>query len=459
MTQSRRLPAIGRLVNLDDGKRLVAAYGRELTTHALREAVERARRRCSSGEALPDESSLIAEAADIARAIAAPSLRRVINATGVLLHTNLGRAPLGERLSREIAPVIAGYSNVEFDLGTGSRGHRNDHVRDLLRYLTGAEDALVVNNNAAAVILILHHLAAGGEAVVSRGELIEIGGSFRIPDIMRAGGALMVEVGTTNKTRLSDYAEAISERTALLFKAHKSNYAIHGFTEEPPAGALARLAHKHNLPLVHDLGSGLLRRPDIECMADEPDVREALGAGADLVTFSGDKLIGGPQAGIVVGRRSLVQRLARDPLMRALRVGKLTLAALGAACRHYLAEQTLFDGNPTFAMLRQTAEQLTDRAETLRELLRARHIEARVTESSGKTGGGALPDASIPSRAVVLALSKTRAESAYRALMRAEPPIVGVMREGELVLDMLTVSDAEVAPLATSVATVLEQRS
>ncbi|MBD3241632.1 MAG: L-seryl-tRNA(Sec) selenium transferase [Chitinivibrionales bacterium] len=459
MSEPRRLPAVGRLVNLDACKRLAAEHGRELVTYALREAVERARRRMDDGREPPDESSLIAQATEIIDAITAPSLRRVINATGVLLHTNLGRAPLGARLCEEIAPIVSGYANVEFDLDTGSRGHRNDHVRELLRYLTGAEDALVVNNNAAAIILILHHLAAGKEVIVSRGELIEIGGSFRIPDIMRAGGAVMVEVGTTNKTRLSDYADAISDRTALLFKAHKSNYAIHGFTEEPAAEELARLAHEHDLPLVHDLGSGLLRRPRMAAMRDEPDVREALAAGADLVSFSGDKLVGGPQAGIVVGRQALVARLARDPLMRALRVGKLTLAALAAACRHYLSDQALFSGNPTFGMLRQTPAQLTSRAEKLAGLLHARGIESRVIESSGKTGGGALPDMSIPSRALALALPKARAEAAQRALMRAATPVVGIMREGELVLDMLTVADNELDTVAASVTEALEQRA
>lgn len=442
-----RLPAIGTLINTPACAGLVDAYGRDLVTYGLRQAVAAAR--ASGTDA--GEDAIVQSSAQIVRGIAEPSLRQVVNATGILLHTNLGRAPLGPRVLKDLSPVVLGYSNVEFDLTRGKRGHRDSHVTELLRYLTGAEDALVVNNNAAALILILHHFANRKEVVVSRGELIEIGGSFRIPDIMRAGGSKMVEVGTTNKTRLSDYEAALTKKTALYFRAHKSNYAIHGFTDEPSTRELAAAAHGHELPLVYDLGSGLLRRPRGLPLEDEPDVHSALADGADLVTFSGDKLIGGPQAGVVVGTAALVKKLRRDPLMRALRVGKLTLAALTSACRHYLTDETLTQSNPAFAMMEQTTKQVQARAQALHGQLARQGIESHVTGSAARTGGGALPDRELASHAVVLDMPKRRAQRVWRALMAASPPVVGVMREGQLALDLYTVGDDDLETVTAAV--------
>jgi len=450
MPQSRRnIPAIGALLESPQGRELVGRFGRELAGHALRTVLASIRE--SNGADTPGAEAIAAQAAAIAEGIANPSLRPVINATGVMLHTNLGRAPLGLSVLNDIAPLFTGYSNLEFDLTTGKRGHRIDHLRPLLTYLTGAEDALAVNNNAAALILVLHTLCLRGEAVVSRGELIEIGGAFRIPDIMKAGGARMVEVGTTNKTRLSDYAQAITPKTRLLFKAHKSNYAIKGFTEEPSVKELAALARERGLVFVYDMGSGLLRRPSRLPLAEEPDVASALAEGADLVTFSGDKLIGGPQAGIVVGRAELVRKLSRARLMRALRLGKLDIAALSSACRRYLSDETLLRDNPAFAMLEQKPEQIRQRAEAVAAQLKALGIACQVIAGTARTGGGALPDLEMPSFAVALDMPKKQADRVYRALMTGTPAVVAVMREGTLCFDCATVFDTDLAGLAAAV--------
>ncbi len=451
----RQIPAVGVLINDPSLAPLIEAHGRDLVTWAVREELSAVRQAVGLGRNVPAAQRIAQRTRARVQRITNPSLVRVINATGIVLHTNLGRAPLGKRILDDITPIAEGYSNTEFDLSAGRRGHRADHVKPLLRFLTGAEDALAVNNNAAALILILHHFARRKEVIVSRGELIEIGGSFRIPDIMRAAGATMVEVGTTNRTRAGDYEQALTPKTALLLKAHKSNYSIHGFTEEPSAAELSRLGRERGIPFVYDIGSGLLRTPKGLRAAEEPDVHGALAAGADLVTFSGDKLLGGPQAGIVVGRKHLVSRLAKAPLMRALRVGKLTLAALGSACRQYLDNEALVRHNPAFAILEQSVETIRDRAERLVEHLEARGVRGRVVESAGRSGGGALPDLRTDSFAVALdppTSARARwSDRVYRRLMTCDTPVVGIMREGTLVLDMLCVRDEELETLTHAV--------
>jgi L-seryl-tRNA(Ser) seleniumtransferase len=394
------------------------------------------------------------------RADVARSLVPVVNATGVILHTNLGRAPLGRAVIEEIAAVASGYSNLEFDLAAARRGHRGVHVRDLLRLLTGAEDALVVNNNAAAILLTLATLARDREVIVSRGELIEIGDSFRIPEIMAESGARMVEVGTTNRTRIEDYRGAVSERTAMIFKAHRSNFSVSGSTEEVPAAELAGLARERGLVFFYDLGSGLLRRPAGLSLGDEPDVAGVLADGADLVSFSCDKLVGGPQGGVVAGRGELVARLGRSPLMRALRVGKLTLAALSAACRAYLDDEALRRDNPAFAMLSRGPEEVDELARALCAELGRRGITARAVDSAGQCGGGALPGRGIPSRAAEVVPREgigddaaTFAERIFRRLLACDPPVLGVLREGRLLLDALALSAAELPVVAAAVAT------
>ncbi len=383
-----------------------------------------------------------------------PRLRRVLNATGVIVHTNLGRAPLPEAALERLREVGRGYSNLEYDLEEGARGSRQDHAVAILRRLTGAEAALVVNNNAAAVLLALAALAEGREVLVSRGELIEIGDGFRIPEVLARSGARLVEVGTTNRTRAADYERAIGPDTALLLRVHQSNFRVVGFAEQPSTAELAAVAHRHDLPLVDDLGSGVLSNtvllgpsaaPEAESAAsntvllgDEPSARDALTAGVDLVCFSGDKLLGGPQAGIVVGRADLVERLRRHPLQRAVRADKLTLAALEGTLLVYLDEPTRI---PVLRMIEEPAEVVRARAERLATLTKGT-VEATVA----RVGGGALPLAELPSFACAVE------EELAAALRRGEPPVVAVIRDGRTLLDCRTLADDELDEVAAAVA-------
>jgi L-seryl-tRNA(Ser) seleniumtransferase len=361
-----------------------------------------------------------------------PSLRRVINATGVIAHTNLGRAPLAAAAIERVRDVARGYSNLEYDLAAGGRGSRQAHVTGILRRLTGAEAALVVNNNAAAVLLALAALAEGREVLVSRGELIEIGDGFRIPDVLARSGARLREVGTTNRTRAADYEVAVGPETAVLLRVHQSNFRVVGFTEQPRLEGLAEVARRHALPLVDDLGSGAL--VDV---GDEPTARASLAAGADLVCFSGDKLLGGPQAGIVLGRAELVERLRRHPLQRALRADKLTLAALEGTLMLALEAP---DEIPVLRMLREPVETVRARAERL-----AARVQVEVEETVARAGGGALPLAELPSFACAVE------EQLATPLRLGEPPILGIVRDGRLLLDCRTLTDAEADEVAAAV--------
>ena len=378
-----------------------------------------------------DPGDLRARLTDELAAARRPALRRVLNATGVLVHTNLGRAPLAEGALARVREA-AGYTNLEYDLSSGSRGSRQDHLAPLLRRLTGAEAALVVNNNAAAVLLALAALAEGREVVVSRGELIEIGDGFRIPDVLARSGARLVEVGTTNRTRAADYERAIGPDTALLLRVHQSNFRVVGFAEQPGVAELAAVARRHELPLLDDLGSGAL--VEVE---GEPTPSAALAAGADLVCFSGDKLLGGPQAGIVAGRADLVEQLRRHPLHRALRSDKLTLAALEGTLSLYLDRP---DEIPVLRMLREPAADVRARAERL-----AKATGGAVEETVARVGGGALPLAELPSFACAVE------EELAAALRTHEPPVIAVVRDGRTLLDCRTLSDAEADEVAQAV--------
>ena len=426
----RELPSVDELAGDERLQRLAEAHGRALVVEAARAAIGRAREEVRAGYGAGD---LVERAAAELEAMLRPRLRRVLNATGVVVHTNLGRAPLAAEALERVHEVAAGYSNLEYDLGAGARGSRQDHAAEALRDLTGAEAALVVNNNAAAVLLALAALAEGREVIVSRGELVEIGGGFRIPDVLARSGATLVEVGTTNRTRLADYERAITERTAVLLRVHQSNFRIVGFTEQPRLEELARLAERAGLVLVDDLGSGVLVEH-----GDEPSARESLAAGAQLVTFSGDKLLGGPQAGIAVGRADLVERLRRHPLQRALRADKMTLAALDGTLALY--RRGRMERIPVLRMLEEPPEAVRARAERLAGLAGGR-VEATVA----RAGGGALPLAEIPSFACAL-------EEGLAAPLRAgEPPVVGIVRDGWLLLDCRTLTDAEVDETAAAV--------
>ncbi len=425
----RDLPSVDELLR---DERL-ASLPRPLALEAARAALARAREEIRAGA---DPGELVARALAEAAAAQVPRLRRVLNATGVLVHTNLGRAPLAEAALARLDEVGRGYSNLEYDLGAGERGSRQDHLASILRRLTGAEAALVVNNNAGAVLLALAALAEGREVVVSRGELIEIGDGFRIPEVLARSGARLVEVGTTNRTRASDYERAIGPETALLLRVHQSNFRVVGFTERPAAEELATVARRHGLPLVDDLGSGALVP-----LSDEPSARDALAAGADLVCFSGDKLLGGPQAGIAVGRAELVERLRRHPLQRALRPDKLTLAALEGTLGLYLDPERAAREVPVLRMLQESAEAVRGRAERLAAL-----VGGSVEETVARVGGGALPLAELPSFACAVE------EVLAAPLREGEPPVVGVVRDGRCLLDCGTLGDGELDEVAAAVA-------
>ena len=411
----RDLPSVDELTrDVDD----------PLAVTAARAVLDRAREEIRAGA---EPGDLAARVLAELRAFRAPSLRRVLNATGVVLHTNLGRAPLAEQAIARVVETARGYSNLEFDLTSGTRGSRQDHVGPLLRQLTGTEAALVVNNNAGALLLALAALAEGREVVVSRGELIEIGDGFRIPDVLARSGAKLVEVGTTNRTRIADYERAIGPGTALLLRVHQSNFRVVGFAEQPRVDELAALAQRHDLPLLDDLGSGVL-----QSMPGEPSVRDSP---ADLICFSGDKLLGGPQAGIVVGRADLVERLRRHPLQRALRADKLTLAALEGTLRLYL------DAPEEIPVLRMLRTDARGRAERLASL-----TGGELEQTVGRVGGGAMPQVELESWAVA------HDESLAAPLRAADPPVLGIVRDGKLLLDCLTLADDEIDDVARAVA-------
>ena len=425
----RALPSVNELLQDPRLVALASEHGHELALAVARDAIAAAREKIAAGEQATD---LVADALERAERAGVPRLRRVLNATGVVVHTNLGRAPLAASALERIQEVAAGYSNLEYDLEEGARGSRQDHVSPLLSELTGAEAALVVNNNAAAVLLAIAALAEGRDVLVSRGELVEIGDGFRIPDVLARSGARLVEVGTTNRTRIEDYERALGDRTAVLLRVHQSNFRVIGFTESPKLADLARLAEERGLVLVDDLGSGVLPH-----VGDEPTVHESLAAGAHVVTFSGDKLLGGPQAGIVVGRAGLVERLRRHPLQRALRADKLTLAALEGTLALYRSGRA---GPPVLQMLTEPAESVRSRAERLAEL-----TGGKVEPTVARAGGGSLPTTDLESFACALE------ESLAEPLRRGDPPVIGIVRDGVLLLDCRTLTDEEVELAARTV--------
>ena len=449
----RKIPGVDTLMKNSEIKKLISEYGEELAVFSIRKVLGEIREAVMKGKKLPQNDRILNRIRKKVYHIGICSLKPMINATGVVLHTNLGRAPLGSALTEEVAKIIEGYSNLEFDLEKGKRGHREDHITDLVTFITGAEDAVVVNNNAAGVYLSLKTFCENKEAVISRGELIEIGGSFRIPDIMQQSGAKMVEVGTTNRTRLSDYEAVLTEETAVLFKAHKSNYYIKGFSEEVEIEALTELAHAHKLICIYDMGSGLLRKPKGLPLETEPDVQSALQSGADLVMFSCDKLLGGPQAGIVAGKKEYIQKLKKSPLMRVLRVGKMTLAALSEVIRCYLKDETLLTNVPVFRMLDQKKDELKKKAKEFSQLLSKENISNKIIDNIARCGGGTLPQVEIPSYAVQLDLSKSKLspEQLYHKLLQLDKPILGILREGSIFLDVFTLNEEQLAYIAEQI--------
>ncbi len=454
----RKIPSVAVVLSQEVIKNQIEKNGIELVSFIVRSVIENVRKNILNHGSDICCDEMVANIEETIEFIAKPILKEVINATGIVLHTNLGRAPLGRKVLEDIEGVVSGYSNLEYDLKKMERGHRNDHIIPLLKYITKAEDAVIVNNNAAGLMLALSTLAKGKEVIISRGELIEIGGSFRIPDILSASGAIMVEVGTTNKTHLSDYENAITENTALIFKAHKSNFDIVGFTEEVFVKELADFSKEKGIPFLYDIGSGLIRKPKNLPLENEPDVESAILDGADLVAFSGDKLLGGSQAGIVAGKREYISQLKKAPMMRALRVDKLTLAVLSSVIRSYFNDQTLVENIPLFAMLEQSEETLRRKAESLARELKAHNLVGKIVESTGQCGGGTLPNLRIKSFAVTVVSGNPKqkgqslfAEKLFNKLHKLEKPIIAILKEGDIFFDVLTISKSDIPYIAEKI--------
>lgn len=450
----RSLPAVDRVLRDPFLAGLAELLPQDALSGAAQEVIADLRREIMKGASdVADRLSLTRVAGAVAEkchALLQPSLRKVINATGTLLHTNLGRAPLSLTALRAINEVSEGYSNLEFDLENGCRGYRYSHVEHLLTRLTGAEAALVVNNNSGAVLLALTALGQGREAIVSRGELVEIGGAFRIPDVMEAGGLQLREVGTSNRTHLRDYQQAISEKTALLLKVHTSNYRIVGFTRSVPAKDLQPLAREHNLVLMEDLGSGLLLDLSPFGLEREPTVQEVVQAGVDVVTFSGDKLLGGPQAGIIVGREDLVDKMRKHPLARALRIDKLTLAALEATLKLYLRPKQALEELPVLKMFAADPEDQHRRCESLFQQLQAANLPAEITLVSdiSRVGGGAMPLTELPDWAIEIIPLHERVQDLTKRLRTYEPAVVARIQNERLWVNLRAVFDSEEKLLA-----------
>ena len=452
--QLRSLPSVDVLLQDPALRALIEAHGRELAVEAIRASLADARRSILDGHPAPSPGALLVWIGELVQASVRPTLRPAINATGVVIHTNLGRAPLCAAALEAMVAVGRGYSNLEYDLQAGVRGSRYVHAENLLCRLTGAEGALVVNNNAGAVLLALSTLAREREVVISRGQLVEIGGGFRIPDVMRQSGAVLVEVGTTNRTHLRDYAEAIGPDTAMLMLAHQSNFRVTGFTTLVPAEELVELGHGRGLLVYEDLGSGTLLDTEAYGFTHEPTVQQVVGAGVDLVSFSGDKLLGAPQAGILVGRKELIDRLRRSPLTRALRVDKTTLAGLQATLLHYLkgdAEQAV----PVWRMLAASVGELDRRAQEWVQALRAAGVDAHVVDGRSAAGGGSLPGETVPTRMVTIsAPSPDRLAARLRA---HEPPVIARIEDDVLCLDPRTVLPEQEEVLLSAILASVEQ--
>ena len=452
---ARFIPSIDQLRQRAPVRALEARYGRAATVEALREEAAALRQRLAGGELGSEARASIVDteqAADqierglehrLRHAFERP-LRPVINATGVIVHTNLGRAPLAASAARRVAEIAQGYSNLEYDLDEGRRSARDVHAEALLSRLTGAEAAVVVNNNAAAVLIMLSALATGREVIISRGELVEIGGGFRIPDVMLQSGALLREVGTTNKTRAADYAAAIGERSALILRVHPSNFRIEGFTERPELEELVTLGRRFKVPVAEDLGSGNFMDWGLGVEGrgsgvDEPVVRSSVDTGADVVCFSGDKLLGGPQAGIIVGRRDILGRIRTHPLMRALRVDKMTYAALEATLLEY-ARGRAHETVPVASMIALSAAQIEDRARRVAERLRAStRVQVEIIDGVSTIGGGSAPGSKIPTRLLSVSVGTERPDALEARLRHSDPPIIGRIEHDRLLLDLRTV--------------------
>lgn len=456
----RMIPAVGRILGSPGLSEISAVFPRNLVLKAVHQVLERLRDEVESGPPIADPNlfdmdRILAEVKRTAGMLSAPSLRPLINATGVVVHTNLGRSILTESVIRRLFPIAGGYSNLEYDLDRGKRGSRYTHVEGILKELTAAEAAMVVNNNAAAVLVALDTLARDREVIVSRGQLVEIGGAFRIPDVMRRSGARMIEVGTTNKTHLRDYEAVITPDTGLLLRVHQSNFQMVGFTQQVDTVELVGLGRRYGIPVMEDLGSG--------CLVDftrhgsalkEPTVSEVLARGVDLLTFSGDKMLGGPQAGIILGRKDLVEAIRKNQLSRALRIDKLTLVALEETLRLYRDERTAVREIPTLRMILQPYEELKAKARRLLRMIgRSEHgrFTLELVDGSSRVGGGALPMAAMPSRLLALVPGKLSVNAMEERLRAGDPPVIVRMEKDRVLLDPRTIQDSELKIVAQAV--------
>ncbi|MBI5409643.1 MAG: L-seryl-tRNA(Sec) selenium transferase [Nitrospirae bacterium] len=451
-----QLPSVDECLKSSYGERWLASFPRKIVLRALRETIDSKRKEILSGKT--PEVSLDAISNDIEAAIKKHSgykLNPLINATGVVIHTNLGRSILSDRAIEHVVTTARSYSNLEYEISTGKRGKRYSNIKDVIKELTGAEDAVVVNNNAAAVLICLDTFAKGQEVIVSRGELVEIGGSFRVPEVMKASGAILREVGTTNKTHLHDYENALCGNTALLLKVHQSNYRVIGFTEEVPVEKLVKLGSEFNIPVADDLGSGCMIDLREYGVQGEPTVQEVVKTGADIVTFSGDKLLGGPQAGLIVGKEKFIQKIQKNPLLRAMRIDKMTLASLEATFMQYLNEEKALKEIPTLRMMTEPVEIIKKRAKKIYTSLKALSDRAMiaVVPDESQAGGGSLPEINFPTFAVSIKPNNISVNELEKRLRLGASPVIARIKDNALLIDARTVQEREIKDLVRCVVT------
>ena len=454
------LPSVDEILKGDRGMRWLSTYPRRYVVQAVRETIDLRRKEIIEGLAVDlSEERMAADIERIVGSLSSFSLKPLINATGVVIHTNLGRSTLSERVIENIRRVAESYSNLEYDIEKGKRGKRYTHIKRILRETTGAEDALVINNNAAAVLLCLNTLSKDKEVIVSRGELVEIGGSFRMPDVMTSSGAVLREVGTTNKTHLFDYEKAINENTSLILKIHKSNYRIVGFADEVSIEDLAKLGSKHNVPVMFDLGSGCLIDLKPFGIHDEPSVKEIVKTGVDLTTFSGDKLLGGPQGGVIVGKKKYIDRIQKNPMTRAMRIDKMTLAGFEATLMEYIDEERAVENIPTLRMLLQKPEDIKGRAKRIARRLKTEMKNARITviPDSSRAGGGSLPEVDLPTYAVSLKTDAVSVNELEERLRKGSPPVIARIKGDSFIIDARTVRDSDIPALVDRIKAVASE--
>jgi L-seryl-tRNA(Ser) seleniumtransferase len=453
------LPSVDEILKSEQGLEWLDNYPRRYVLQGIREGIDRRRKEILEGFSAGISDEVMTDGIeDIIRRLSAHSLIPLINATGVVIHTNLGRSVLSERALENIRRVSESYSNLEYDIAKGKRGKRYTHIKRILRDVTGAEDALIVNNNAAAVLLCLNALSKGKEVIVSRGELVEIGGSFRMPDVMASSGAILREVGTTNKTHLYDYEKAINENTSMILKIHKSNFRIVGFTEEVSIEDLVKLGGKHQIPVMYDLGSGCLIDFRQFGIHDEPSVKEIVRTGVDLTTFSGDKLLGGPQGGVIVGAKKYIERIQKNAMTRAMRIDKLTLAGFEATLMEYVDEEKVVENIPTLRMLLQKPEAIKTRANKIAKRLKSeiKDADIRIMQDSSRAGGGSLPEMDLPTYVVAIKSDQISVNELEERLRKGDPPIITRIKGDSLIIDARTIMDKDHGVLVKGMKAALE---